>query len=84
MSLPDLKKLKKLADYCRKAGIKSFKNPEFEFTLTDERPISTPKTKSRLINITQNGLDNIASDTLTQEQLLMWSTSELPDIGAEQ
>ena len=38
MNLPDLKALEKLAKICRKAGIKTFKSGDVEFTLTDHEP----------------------------------------------
>ena len=42
----DYKQLKKLADICRKAGIKHFKNSEIEFTLNDYIPVDTKSKKS--------------------------------------
>ena len=41
----DVKALKKLAEACRSAGIKHFKNAEMEFTLTDDKPVSNYKKK---------------------------------------
>lgn len=73
----DHKALKKLADACRKAGIKHFKNSEVEFTLSDEGPVSNYKKRtsaqpsSQLIETTDSIFQ---SDQLTEEQLLLWST----------
>lgn len=80
MSL-DYKALKKLADACRKAGIKHFKNAEMEFTLSDEGPISNYKKRSAKSTIeeTKSEKDSFASDTLTEQQLLMWSAIDSPD-----
>lgn len=66
--LPSPKELKKLADTCRKAGIKHFKSTEFEFTLTDDMPVKPGKRPSTPI-------DNkpFQSDSLTEEELLFWS-----------
>lgn len=77
MQLPNIKALKKLADTCRKAGIKHFKSAEFEFTLTEEAPLSayklTKQSKATSNNVTT---DNKAfeSDTLSDNELLFWST----------
>ncbi len=79
MSL-DHKSLKKLADTCRKAGIKSYKCAEFEFTLSDEGPISNYKKKLQMS--TESGQsapatnDIFKTDTLTDEQLLFWSIAQ--------
>lgn len=72
----DFKELKKLADACRKAGIKHFKNADVEFTLSDEGPVSSYKKRKATKNVTQeesNSVNDIQSDALTQEQLLFWS-----------
>ncbi len=77
----DHKALKKLADACRKAGIKHFKNSEFEFTLSEEGPISNYKQRSikRALSapIDQSNDQSIATgDTLTEDQLLFFSVME--------
>lgn len=83
MSLPSSKELKKLADSCRKAGIKHFKNADIEFTLSDDAPVSNyKKTKNASKGSiatknsdSSNGIDqNFQSDDLTEDQLLMWSS----------
>lgn len=73
----DPKELKKLADACRKAGIKHFKNADIEFTLTEEAPVSTYKRKKEVMLIPQGSLlqETIKNaDTLTEDELLFWST----------
>ncbi len=74
MSNIDMKSLKKLADTCRKAGIKTFKNAELEFTLTDEVPVSQYK-KAKKSTEAKASVSNssIESDSLTEEQLLFFS-----------
>lgn len=70
MDLPNAKDLKKLADMCRKAGIKSFKGNGIEFTLSEDAPVSTYK-KAKAA---QNSPDkDFESDGLTEEELLFWS-----------
>jgi len=82
MDFPTPKDLKKLADTCRKAGIKSFKYGNLEFTLADEIPESNYKkskqTKSQLQNNTPQ-LKDIPTDTLTEEQLLYYSVGMSPE-----
>lgn len=73
------KELKALADACRKAGIKHFKNSDLEFTLTDEAPQSKYKAKkaSKSDSVASGNLD-VESDMLSQEDLLFWSTVAVP------
>lgn len=75
------KELKKLADACRKAGIKHFKNADFEFTLSEDGPISNYKkrslAKSQIQEPGSQITNSIASDTLTEDALLFWSSGEL-------
>jgi hypothetical protein len=71
MPVPTAKELKKLAKACREAGIHYFKSADFEFTLTGvapERP-----SKSKFASTETQG--EIESDTLTEEELLYWSTN---------
>jgi len=79
MNIPSAKDLKKLADSCRKAGIKHFKSGDLEFTLSDEAPISNyKKTKAskEYHASTDSGLDpNFTSDDPTEDQLLFWSAA---------
>ena len=74
MQLPDLKELKKLADACRKAGIKHFKSNDFEFTLTDDIPVSNYKKRKVAAEVSAPAPSIFETDTLTEEQLLNWSS----------
>lgn len=80
----DYKELKKLADACRKAGIKHFKNADLEFTLTDNVPTSNYKkreaNKPRGVTVMQS--DIIQENALTEEQLLNWSVMDLSEQGS--
>lgn len=76
MSTPDYKNLKKLADACRKAGIKSFKNAELEFTLTDAPPISNYKKREAKPRAVE--FEEVKDESLTDEQLLFWSIGDMP------
>lgn len=80
MSLPDLKQLKKFADTCRKAGIKSFKNAEFEFILAEEAPMSTYKKRVQVVKEQATPIEESESEplSLTEEELLYWSLTEEP------
>ena len=75
MNLPDSKALKKLADACRKAGIKHFKNADLEFTLSDEGPVSNYKKRTASAPLSE-AAQVFKQETLTDEQILFWS---LPD-----
>lgn len=70
MNLPNPKDIKKLANMCRKAGIKHFKCDGMEFTLDDE-PVKPTKQSSKAPSAETNA--EFETDTLTNEQLLMWS-----------
>ena len=79
MSLPDAKALKKLADACRKAGIKSFKSAEFEITLSDEAPVSNYKRQKAAKSDVAMGavMDEFKSEAVSEDQLLFWSAADL-------
>jgi hypothetical protein len=68
------KELKKLADACRKAGIKCYKDSQIEFTLTDEAPVSNYKKKQEPLKDFGSNYA-VETDSLTEEQLLMWSVT---------
>lgn len=70
-----LKELKKLAFACRHAGISHFKNNEVEFTLTDSPPESNYKKKQKETTLNKDSViqGSIETDSLTEEQLLMYS-----------
>lgn len=76
MNSIDMKSLKKIADTCRKVGIKHFKNADFEFTLTDDLPEPALKTSDkRILNETEAlALPEVQTDGPTEEELLFWST----------
>lgn len=73
------KNIKKLAAECRKAGIKTYKCSDFEFTLTEDAPLSNYKKrqdKNTVPTTFSNASDKIITDSLTEEQLLFWSSGE--------
>lgn len=80
----DPKELKKLADACRKAGIKSYKSGDVEFTLTDEPPPVSAykkrkafKTSPEASNSPEDGLIEADGwDTLSEEQKLFYSARD--------
>ena len=78
MTLPDIKALKKLASACRSAGIKHFKGVDFEFTLSEEPPVirKTLRKTTTAEAPTSPIADDYSSDSLTQEQLLMYSVMD--------
>jgi len=75
------KDLKKLADACRKAGIKHFKNADIEFTLADDAPVSNYK-KRTAPPLTQDVAtpSDLMNSQMSDEELLYWSVGE----GTEQ
>lgn len=76
------KELKKLVKTCREMGIKHYKGPDFEFTLTDEVPVKSKKGTevSTLTSATPKNPSEhpkIESDeTMTDEALMFWSTGD--------
>lgn len=87
--LPTAKELKKLADSCRKAGIKAFKGYGIEFTLSDDAPTPTRRRKPG-VDIIKRAVDDpndvsaFISDELTEEALLFWSTGDIEGKGDTQ
>lgn len=71
----DPKQITKLAAACRKAGIKHFKTADFEFTLTDEAPVSAYKAAKTQAAPSIKPDAAFTSDELDQEALMYWSTS---------
>lgn len=77
MNLPDLKQLTKLINLCRKLGIVHVKLGDAEFSLSDSAP--SKKTRSRKANkttatsTTEAEDDEINTDSLSDEELLLWS-----------
>jgi len=73
MPIPTAKELKKLAKACREAGIHYFKSGDFEFTLNGIAPEKA--TKSRKTEAAADVQGEIETDTLTEEELLFWSSN---------
>lgn len=80
MDFPNVKDLKKLAAACRKAGILNLKvaqDGSFEFSLDPSlvpQKNSKVRAKAKQQEFLQNSL--IETDSLTEEQLLMWSVND--------
>jgi hypothetical protein len=71
----DAKALKKIADACRKAGITHYKCAEFELTISPDAPPSNYKRRQAAKDPSPATADEvIKTDTLTEEQLLLWSS----------
>lgn len=70
------KELKKLADACRKAGIKHYKQGDLEFTLTDDAPVSNYKKKQDKPFVDTSS-HQIETDSLSEEELLFWSVGDI-------
>lgn len=79
------KELKRLAEACRKAGIKHYRDASgLEFTLTDDAPVSTYKKRSAMPKIDSKAsnspdIDKIVDDgwdTLSEEQKLFYSVQD--------
>jgi hypothetical protein len=79
MILPNYKALIKLANACRKAGIKHYKDSDCEFTLTDDAPQSAYKKRQKSQpKVVNSDVDlDVQTDALTQEQLLLWSAGNI-------
>jgi hypothetical protein len=73
------KELKKLAKACREAGIKTFKQGDIEFTLSDDlSPPESPYMRKKAAQETKMSDPDIETDGPTEEELLFWS-SGTPD-----
>lgn len=73
--LPNAKELIKLAKMCRKAGIKHYKGPDFEFTLADNLP--TPELTKKAAKVAKDaGEDKIEGKQYTPEEMLFWSVTD--------
>lgn len=79
----DPKALKKLVKTCREMGIKHYKGDGFEFELTAEAPVkrALPRKSAQERAITDEPQTNpdFDTDTLTEDQILMWSVQEDSD-----
>lgn len=76
----NIKELKKLAKACRVAGIKSFKSPEFEFTLNEEEPAKFSGTKQKQFHQDDG---QVNTDGLSEEELLFYSVRNPEDAATE-
>ncbi len=83
MDLPDPKQLKKLADYCRKAGIKTYECAECKITLADQytpAPSAYLRKKAGGEKGPKTSIQgHVASDTLSSEELLFYSAGVPPE-----
>lgn len=80
MSLPDLKQLGKIIALCRKKGVLEITIDGVTLKL-GEAPVSNYKKKASAPTIKDLPFE---TDSLTQEQLLMWSVQGLPeDVASE-
>lgn len=75
----NLKELKRLAAACRKAGISHFKSADYEFTLTEEQPKSAYR-QAKAATQPSGDSGKFESDSLTNDELLFWSTGTAADI----
>jgi hypothetical protein len=82
----DAKALKKLADACRKSGIKQFKGYGVEFTLSDDLPQPKRRQKqSKGFNVL-TGVDDssiLNEGGPSEEELLMWSAVTAQESSSE-
>lgn len=76
MAMPTPKELKKIAKACREAGIKRYKGEGFELEFTDEAPTPKRQPKGSPVspaNTNSPANEKFTTDSLTEEELLMWS-----------
>lgn len=80
----DPKELKKLADACRKAGIKQYEADGIKFTLSDEPPAPSPYKKRKAAKApistadegTTGPIETDGWDSLSEEQKLFYSAQD--------
>ena len=82
MSNIDYKAIKKLADVCRKSGIKHYKDANFEFTLADDLP-ETKKEARKNWDLSGKADESINNDALSEAELLFWSTGNMSETTDE-
>lgn len=77
MTLPDLKQLDKMIQLCKKRGVQSVEINGLKLVFAEE---PSKPTRSRKAKSTQGSGEvddgKIESDSLTEQQLLMWSVSD--------
>ncbi len=82
--MTDFKQLKKLADACRKAGIKHYKQGDLEFTLSDDAPVKRNR-QTKGPNKPYHQDDNrVETSELTPEQLLFYSVQDNLSLGEDE
>ena len=85
MELPDPKQLKKLAEMCRKAGVKVYECADCKITLADTYAPPVSSYQKRKAKATGQPLSkqsiqgSIATDTPSAEELLFLSCGGPPD-----
>lgn len=79
--LPSPKEIKKLAAACRAAGITHFKCGDIEFSL-DVTPKADKASPAEAKKPYHGEQGEIESDTLTEEQMLMWSVMPIEGVAA--
>ena len=85
----DTKLIKKLADACRKAGIRQFKGYGIEFTLSDDAPPqSAYKRKTAPKQETQQPADPLSPtdgwDSMSDEEKLFFSSGDGPLVALKE
>lgn len=76
MELPKVTDLKKIIKFCRENGINSLKHGDFEVTLS---PASHFPAKDKPADTTATeGSSAINFAEMTPEQIMFWSSSQLP------
>lgn len=79
----DPKELKRLAAVCRKAGIKTFKSGDIEFTLADT-PVKAPKAAKKAdLPTGASEIDEKGWDSFTDDEKMFWSTPN-PEVANRQ
>jgi hypothetical protein len=73
MKLEKLKDLKDVIALCRKTGVKSIEIDGVKLELNEV----APNRKSRT-TVESSEVDEITSDTPTEEQMLFWSAQDVP------
>ncbi len=79
----EVKELKKLAAACRKAGIKTFKSGEIEFTLADA-PVKAPRASKKVAAPAGAAeIDEKGWDSFTDDEKMFWSAPN-PEVANKQ
>lgn len=73
MKLESIKDLKDVIALCRKTGVKSIEIDGVKLELNESVPVRKSRTESA-----SSESDEIQSDSPTEEQMLFWSTQDVP------